>query len=51
MTILSGGFGLTLSRGRVRAVFSTLAPLVGLASLAFGLWYGLAALGYAPFSI
>ena len=37
MALLSTGFGFTLGRGGVGRVFPTLAPVLGLASLAFGL--------------
>ena len=43
MTSLTTGFGLTLASRRVRRGFERLAPALGLASLAFGLWYASAA--------
>jgi ABC-type nickel/cobalt efflux system permease component RcnA len=49
MTILSTGFGLTLLSRPARAAFGGLAPALGIASLAFGLWYGSAAWGLAPY--
>ena len=49
MAILSTGFGLTLTRARVQRVFHRLAPVLGFASLAFGVWYALAALDVAPY--
>jgi ABC-type amino acid transport system permease subunit len=49
MTILSTGFGLTLVSRPVRAAFNGVAPSLALASLAFGLWYGTAAWGVAPY--
>ncbi len=49
MTVLSTGFGLTLASRPVRAVFHGVAPVLGLASLAFGVWYGLGALDVAPY--
>lgn len=49
MTILSTGFGLTLVSRPVRDVFHGIAPALGLASLAFGIWYGTAAWGLAPY--
>lgn len=50
MALLSIGFGLTLSSRRVRRSFHTLAPVLGLASLAFGAWYALGALHVAPYA-
>jgi ABC-type nickel/cobalt efflux system permease component RcnA len=50
MTLLSTGFGLTLASRPVRRSFQTLAPVLGSASLAFGVWYVLAALHAAPYS-
>ena len=49
MTILSTGFGLTLLTRPARAVFGGIAPALGVASLAFGVWYGTAAWGIAPY--
>jgi ABC-type nickel/cobalt efflux system permease component RcnA len=49
MTIVSTGFGLTLVSRPVRAGFDSLAPALGALSLAFGLWYGTAAWGLAPY--
>jgi ABC-type nickel/cobalt efflux system permease component RcnA len=49
MTILSAGFGLTLTRGPVRRSFGRLAPVLGFSSLAFGVWYALGALSIAPY--
>ncbi len=49
MAILTTGFGLTLMSRPVRASFNVIAPGLGLASLGFGIWYGLAALGIAPY--
>jgi high-affinity nickel permease len=43
MTIVTTGFGLTLGSAPVAAAFNGVAPLVGLASLAFGVWYAAAA--------
>ncbi len=47
MAILSAGFGLTLSRPRVQRGFHRIAPVLGVASLAFGIWYALGAQGLA----
>jgi ABC-type nickel/cobalt efflux system permease component RcnA len=49
MTLLSTGLGLTLVSRPLRATWTGLAPALGLASLAFGLWYGSAAWGLAPY--
>jgi hypothetical protein len=49
MTILSGGFGATLVSRPFRSAFSTIAPVLGLVSLAFGIWYGLSALELTPY--
>src|SRR5204863_2761242 len=49
MALLSAGFGLTLSAEPVRRSFARLAPALGLASLAFGVWYSLGALDLAPY--
>ena len=49
MTIVTTGFGLTLVSPPVRATFGGLAPMLGLASLSFGVWYGTAAWGVAPY--
>jgi hypothetical protein len=49
MAALSTGFGFTLSRGAVRNVFPRLAPVLGLMSLSFGVWYALGALNVAPY--
>ena len=49
MALLSTGFGMTLSRGPIRNSFHRLAPALGFASLAFGLWYALGALDVAPY--
>lgn len=49
MTVLSTGFGLTLVSRPVRSAFNGIAPVLGIASLGFGVWYGLAALNLAPY--
>jgi high-affinity nickel permease len=49
MAILSAGFGLTLSRPPVQRWFHRIAPALGFASLAFGIWYALGAQGLAPY--
>jgi len=49
MTLLSAGFGVTLSRAPVQRWFHRVAPALGVASLAFGIWYALGAQGLAPY--
>ena len=49
MSVLSSGFGLTLSRPRVRRSFAQLAPALGLMSLAFGVWYMLGSQSVVPY--
>jgi len=49
MAALSTGLGFTLERGGVGRLFPTLAPVLGLASLVFGIWYALGALQVAPY--
>jgi high-affinity nickel permease len=51
MAALSGGFGLTLSRPAVSRSFAKLAPAIGFASLAFGIWYALGAQHLAPYPL
>jgi ABC-type nickel/cobalt efflux system permease component RcnA len=50
MTIVSTGFGWTLASRPLRSAFNGVAPLLGVASLAFGIWYGLGALDLAPYA-
>jgi ABC-type nickel/cobalt efflux system permease component RcnA len=49
MAALSTGWGLTLASSPVRASLARVAPLLGCTSLAFGVWYALAALSLAPY--
>ena len=49
MGIVTTGFGVTLSSRPVRRAFSMLAPALGAASLAFGIWYGTAAWSVVPY--
>jgi ABC-type nickel/cobalt efflux system permease component RcnA len=49
MAALSTGWGMTLAAAPVRNSFGRLAPVVGCASLAFGVWYALAAVSLAPY--
>jgi hypothetical protein len=49
MSLLSTGFGLTLSSDAARRSFNRLAPAFGAGSLLFGIWYALGALTIAPY--
>jgi ABC-type nickel/cobalt efflux system permease component RcnA len=49
MTLLSGGFGRALVTRPVAASFAGVAPVLGTASLAFGVWYASAAWSLAPY--
>ena len=49
MTIVTVGFGFTLSRRPIASASATLAPVLGAMSLAFGLWYAAAAWALAPY--
>ncbi len=49
MAIVSTGWGLALSRAPVRRSFERLAPVLGVSTLAFGVWYALGALELAPY--
>jgi ABC-type nickel/cobalt efflux system permease component RcnA len=49
MTIVTAGFGVTLSSRPVAAISNTLVPVLGVASLAFGVWYAAAAWSLAPY--
>jgi ABC-type nickel/cobalt efflux system permease component RcnA len=49
MTMLTSGFGLTLVSGPLRNACGRIAPALGTASLAFGIWYGTAAWGAMPY--
>jgi hypothetical protein len=49
MAALSTCWGMTLAASPVRSSFGRLAPVVGCASLAFGVWYALAAVSLAPY--
>jgi high-affinity nickel permease len=51
MTFLSAGFSIALSRGVVRRSFHRVAPALGVASLAFGVWYALGAQGLVPYML
>jgi len=49
MAVLSTGFGLALASAPVRRSFHVMAPALGSASLAFGVWYALGAQGLVPY--
>ena len=49
MAVLSTGIGATLGTNRVRGAFHRIAPLLGVSSMAFGVWYALGALSIAPY--
>jgi high-affinity nickel permease len=49
MTMLTTGFGTVLVHPRVRGSFVVVAPTLGVASLAFGIWYSLAVWALAPY--
>jgi len=49
MTIVTAGFGLTLSARPVAGAAAAAVPAIGLASLAFGVWYAAAAWSLAPY--
>lgn len=45
MAILSTVFGLAIASGPIARNFERVAPVLGVLSLAFGVWYALGALG------
>lgn len=49
MSLLSTGFGITLSSAPMRRSFHRIAPALAAASLLFGLWYALGALAITPY--
>lgn len=51
MAALSTGWGVALGRAQVRRSFHVAAPALGLASLAFGIWYALGAQGVVPYML
>ncbi len=51
MTVLSTGLGLTLKSRPVQTAFRGVAPALGAASLAFGVWYGTAAWALVPYPL
>jgi sulfite exporter TauE/SafE len=51
MTFLSSGFGLALQRSPISRRLDAFVPVLGVASLAFGTWYGLGGLDVLPYPI
>jgi hypothetical protein len=51
MTVLTTGFGATLATRPVSSAVTGAIPALGLASLAFGLWYAAAAWSLAPYPL
>ena len=49
MTLVTTGFGAVLGAGGTRGAVAAAAPGLGLASLAFGVWYAAAAWSLAPY--
>jgi high-affinity nickel permease len=49
MSLVSTGFGAALVSRPLQAGYSAVAPALAVASLAFGIWYGTAAWGLAPY--
>ena len=49
MTLVTSGFGWTLSVGRVAPAVTASVPAIGVTSLAFGLWYAAAAWSLIPY--
>jgi cytochrome c biogenesis protein CcdA len=49
MALASTSFGWVLQRGAVRRAYAATAPAIGAASLAFGVWYALGAVGAVPY--
>jgi high-affinity nickel permease len=51
MTVVTTGFGITLSSAPVASAFNGVAPLIGVASLAFGIWYAVAVWGLVSYPL
>ncbi len=51
MTLVTTGFGITLSSDRVAGSFNGVAPVIGVLSLAFGAWYAMAAWGLVVYPL
>jgi high-affinity nickel permease len=51
MAVLSTGWGVALGSAPVRRSFHRVAPVLGVASLVFGVWYALGAQGLVPYML
>jgi high-affinity nickel permease len=51
MSVLSTGWGLVLGSAPVRRSFHRVAPVLGVATMAFGVWYALGAQGLVPYML
>lgn len=51
MTIVTTGFGATLASARVASAFNGVAPVIGMTSLAFGIWYAVAVWGLVAYPL
>jgi high-affinity nickel permease len=51
MSVLSTGWGLVLGSAPVRRLFHRVAPVLGVATMAFGVWYALGAQGLVPYML
>lgn len=51
MTIVTTGFGVTLSSARATSAFNGVAPVIGITSLAFGVWYAVAVWGLVAYPL
>jgi high-affinity nickel permease len=51
MALLSTGWGLALGSAPVRRSFHRVAPVLGVATMAFGVWYALGAQGLVPYML
>jgi hypothetical protein len=51
MTIVTTGFGVTLSSNAVAGTFNHIAPVIAASSLAFGLWYALGVWGVVAYPL
>ena len=49
MAVLSTGWGAALGSRPLRRSFDRVAPVLGVVSLAFGVWYALGAQGVVPY--
>ncbi len=51
MTIVTTGFGVTLSSAPVASAFNGVAPVLGVVSLAFGIWYAVGVWGLVAYPL